>query len=171
MIITEQKGLDEILGSLNGHDRVFLVGCGICAATWGTGCEKETAEMSALLTDSIWKLWMITGDKRCPASLAMYAKFLERHAVTPDGRGVYYMANSPGRGKSINPEFPPHNMEACYILAMGYYLSGGADAGPLAKIATLWPPIMKDGANRPGRKFTWRFRETSMLIWFLQNAK
>jgi hypothetical protein len=29
---------------------------------------------------------------------------------------------------------------------------------------------MKDGANRPGRKFNWRFRQTPMLIWFLQNA-
>ena len=127
--------------------------------------------MSALLADSIWKLWMLTGDKRCPASLAMYAKFTAEHAVTPDGRGVYYMANSPGRGKSINPECPPHNMEACYMLAMGYYLSGGRDKDLLKKIESLWPPIMKDGANRPGRKFNWRFRETSMLIWFLQNAK
>ena len=127
--------------------------------------------MSALLADSIWKLWMLTGDKRCPASLAMYAKFTAEHAVTPDGRGVYYMANSPGRGKSINPECPPHNMEACYMLAMGYYLSGGRDKDLLKKIESLWPPIMKDGANRPGRKFNWRFRETSMLIWFLQNVE
>ena len=142
------------------------------AASHGDGNGWTTSPwMSALLTDSIWKLWMITGDERCAASLAMYAKFLEKHAVTPDGRGVYYMANSPGRGKSVNPECPPHNMEACYLLAMGYYLSGGTDAGLVKKIQTLWPPIMKDGANRPGRKFNWRFRQTPMLIWFLQNAR
>ena len=126
--------------------------------------------MSALLTDSIWKLWMITGEPRCPASLAMYAKFIEKYAVTQDGKGVYYMANSPGRGTSDEAESPPHNMEACYILAMGYYLSGGADRGLLEKINTLWPPLMGDGANQPGRKFNWRFRETSMLVWFLQNT-
>ncbi len=126
--------------------------------------------MSALLMDSIWKLWMITGDARCPASLAMYAKFANTHAVTPDRKGVYYMANSPGRGKSENAESPPHNMEACYVLALGYWLSGGTDKAFLDTIQTLWPPLMKDGANSPGRKFNWRFRETSMLVWFLQNA-
>lgn len=126
--------------------------------------------MSALLMDSIWKLWMMTGESRCPASLAMYSKFANTYAVTPDRKGVYYMVNSPGRGKSEDPESPPHNMEACYVLAMGYWLSGGTEKAYLDTIQTLWPPLMKDGANRPGRKFNWRFRETSMLVWFLQNA-
>ena len=36
------------------------------------------------------------------------------------------------------------------------------------KIRTHWPPILGDQANRPGRKFNWRFRETSMLVWLLQ---
>jgi imidazolonepropionase-like amidohydrolase len=126
--------------------------------------------MSALLMDSIWKLWMITGESRCPASLAMYAKFVNTYAVTPDRKGVYYMANSPGRGKSEDPESPPHNMEACYVLALGYWLSGGTEKAYLETINTLWPPLLKDQANRPGRKFNWRFRETSMLVWFLQTA-
>jgi hypothetical protein len=30
--------------------------------------------------------------------------------------------------------------------------------------------MMADDANRPGRRFTWRFRETSMLVWFLTEA-
>jgi hypothetical protein len=123
--------------------------------------------MSALLMDSIWKLWMLTGDERCPASLAMYAKFIDRHAVTVDRKRLYYMANSPGRGESLNPEYPPHHLEACYILAMGYYLSGGSDASLLDTLQGLWPPLMDDNANTPPRKFSWRFRETSMLVWFL----
>jgi len=126
--------------------------------------------MSALLMDSVWKLWMITGEIRCTASLAMYAKFANTYAVTPDRKGVYYMANSPGRGKSEDAESPPHNMEACYVLALGYWLSGGTEKAYLDTINTLWPPLLKDGANSPGRKFNWRFRETSMLVWFLQNA-
>jgi imidazolonepropionase-like amidohydrolase len=126
--------------------------------------------MSALLMDSIWKLWMITGESRCLASMAMYAKFDLTYAVTPDRKGVFYMANSPGRGKSEEPESPPHNMEACYILSLGYWLSGGTDKAFLDTINTLWPPLLKDGANSPGRKFNWRFRETSMLVWFLKNA-
>jgi imidazolonepropionase-like amidohydrolase len=54
---------------------------------------------------------------------------------------------------------------------MGYYLSGGQDDGLLRTIGTLWPPLMRDQANSPGRKFSWRFRETSMLVWFLANAR
>jgi imidazolonepropionase-like amidohydrolase len=126
--------------------------------------------MSALLMDSIWKLWMITGEPRCPASLSLYAKFALTHALTPDRKGVFYMANSPGRGRSEDPESPPHNMEACYVLSLGYWLSGGTDRALLDAVQSLWPPLMRDGANSPGRKFNWRFRETSMLVWFLQNA-
>jgi hypothetical protein len=127
--------------------------------------------MSAFLTDAIWKYWMLTGDPRAPASLAMYAKFTEKHAVTPDGKSTYYMANSPGRGKSEDGGGPEHNVEGVYLLALGHYLSGGADEAYLKKIETLWPPVMQDGANNPGRKFTWRFRETSTLIWLLSHAK
>ncbi len=125
--------------------------------------------MSAFLTDAIWKYWMLTGDARAPASLAMYARFTLRHALTPDGQMMYYMANSPGRGRSEDT-YREHNVEGVYLLALGYYLSGGKDGDYLRAIEKLWPPVMTDGANNPGRKFTWRFRETSMLIWFLQNV-
>ena len=123
--------------------------------------------MSCFLADAIWKYWLLTGDPRAPASLALYAKFTERHALRPDGRSLYYMANSPGRGTSIGGGGPEHNVEGVYLLAMGYYLSGRSDEALPRKIAALWPPVMTDGANRPGRKFNWRFRETSMLVWFL----
>jgi hypothetical protein len=126
--------------------------------------------MSAFLMDSIWKYWMLSDDIRAAASLALYSKFTSRQSITPDGKRVYYMANSSGRGSSINPGVE-HNFEGMYMLAMGYYLSGGTDDSFLGQIETLWPPVMNDGANNPGRKFNWRFRETSMLIWFLQNAK
>ena len=49
MIITEQKSLDEILAILEGHEAVFLVGCPICATTWGTGGEQEVQRMEAKL--------------------------------------------------------------------------------------------------------------------------
>ena len=127
--------------------------------------------MSAFLTDGIWKYWMLTGDPRAPASLAMYAKFTGKHSLTPNGKSTFYMANSPGRGRSVGGGGPEHNAEGAYLLALGYYLSGGTDEGLLKGIDTLWPPMMQDGANRPGRKFNWRFRETSTLIWCLANAK
>lgn len=123
--------------------------------------------MSALLMDSIWHYWMVTGDGRALESLAMYAKFISAHGITPDGTGVYYMAASPGVGKQVNPENPPHHVEACYMLAMGYYLSGGQDEELLEKYEKLWPLVMGDNANRPPRKFSWRFRNTSMMVWLL----
>jgi hypothetical protein len=123
--------------------------------------------MSAFLADAIWKYWMLTGDSRCPVSLAMYAKFTQRHSVAPDGRSVAYLTASGGRGKTIRRGGASHNMEAAYLLGMGYYLSGGADRSLLRTIEALYPPLMDDDANSPPRKFTWRFRETSMLVWFL----
>ena len=74
------------------------------AASHGDGNGWTTSPwMSALLMDSIWKLWMFTGDNRCVASLAMYAKFIDKYAITSDGKRLYYMANSPERGKSSKP--------------------------------------------------------------------
>jgi hypothetical protein len=69
MIITEQKDFDEILRSLQGHDRIFVVGCGVCATTWGTGGEKEANEMAARLTDAGKPLagWIVTEDATCDA--------------------------------------------------------------------------------------------------------
>jgi hypothetical protein len=142
------------------------------AESHGDGVGWTTSPwMSALLMDSIWTYWMVTGDVRAPASLAMYAKFISMYAITPDGEGVYYMAASPGVGEQVNPENPPHHVEACYMLAMGYYLSGRMDTDLLGKYEKLWPLVMGDDANRPPRKFSWRFRNSSMLVWFLEGKR
>ncbi|MFQ6099617.1 MAG: methylenetetrahydrofolate reductase C-terminal domain-containing protein [Anaerolineae bacterium] len=67
MIITEQKEFDEILRSLEGHKRVFLIGCGICATTWGTGGEKETREMAERLAEAGKNCtgWIVTEEATC----------------------------------------------------------------------------------------------------------
>ena len=69
MIITEQKEFDDILRSLKGHERVFLIGCGICATTWGTGGEKETRQMAAQLTEvgKDCTGWLVTEEATCDA--------------------------------------------------------------------------------------------------------
>jgi len=51
MIVTEQKPLQEILDSLKEYKKVFLVGCGECAATCKTGGEAELAAMKKLLEE------------------------------------------------------------------------------------------------------------------------
>ena len=51
MIITEQKPLAQIMKSLEGYNKVFLVGCGECAATCKTGGEPELLKMKQLLEE------------------------------------------------------------------------------------------------------------------------
>ncbi|MCX5704008.1 MAG: methylenetetrahydrofolate reductase C-terminal domain-containing protein, partial [Candidatus Omnitrophica bacterium] len=51
MIITEQKPIAEIIDSLKGYTKIFLVGCGECAATCKTGGEPELAKMKQLLEE------------------------------------------------------------------------------------------------------------------------
>jgi len=45
MIITQQKPLPEILEGLKDYRKIFLVGCGECAATCKTGGEPEVLQM------------------------------------------------------------------------------------------------------------------------------
>jgi len=49
MLISKQKPLEEILSYLEGEKSVFLVGCKGCAEGWGSGGEKQVAEMRRTL--------------------------------------------------------------------------------------------------------------------------
>lgn len=51
MIITEQKPFQEIIESLKGYQKIFLVGCGECSTTCKTGGEPELLRMKALLEE------------------------------------------------------------------------------------------------------------------------
>ena len=51
MLISEQKPLDEILKYLDGEKSIFLVGCKGCAEGWGSGGEKQIAEMKSTLQE------------------------------------------------------------------------------------------------------------------------
>ena len=51
MIVTEQKAIEEIIDSLTGYSKIFLIGCGECAATCKTGGEPELAKMKQLLEE------------------------------------------------------------------------------------------------------------------------
>jgi len=136
------------------------------------GAEWVTSPwMSAFLTDAIWKYWMLTGDSRAPASLAMYAAYTLRNSIDPDGVEMLYLSVSPGHGEARGQSDDAHNMEGCYLLALGNYLTGGRDPAYRAAMDKLWPPMMKQDPNSTTRMFTWRFRETTMLVWFLQETK
>jgi len=52
MIITEQKPVQEIIESLKGYNKIFLVGCGECATVCKTGGEAEVAGMKEILEEN-----------------------------------------------------------------------------------------------------------------------
>jgi hypothetical protein len=50
--VTEKKQLEEILASLEGAQKIFIIGCGDCATQCETGGETEVAEMKKLLEEA-----------------------------------------------------------------------------------------------------------------------
>lgn len=54
MIITKQKSLGSISKQLDGKSKIFIVGCGECATTCGTGSEQAVVKI---------KQWLESGGK------------------------------------------------------------------------------------------------------------
>jgi Methylene-tetrahydrofolate reductase C terminal len=52
LIIAKSKPIEEILKSLEGEKKVFILGCGECATVTQTGGEKEVAAMKAKLEEA-----------------------------------------------------------------------------------------------------------------------
>ena len=71
MIITEQKTLADVLDMLNGHRSVFVIGCGVCAATWHTGGEPEVRALAGQLAAAgkLCSGWTVTPEACCDARL------------------------------------------------------------------------------------------------------
>ncbi|MFW6105218.1 MAG: methylenetetrahydrofolate reductase C-terminal domain-containing protein [Chloroflexota bacterium] len=51
MLISEQKPIEEILSYLDVDKDIFLIGCKACAEGWGSGGEKQVAEMGKSLQE------------------------------------------------------------------------------------------------------------------------
>jgi len=101
MLISEQKPLEEILSYLEGDKNVFTIGCKGCAEGWGSGGEKQVAEMKNTLQE---KGKTVTGslvvDMLCDAALTKlklraYKKEVaaaDSILVLTDGAGVQTVA-------------------------------------------------------------------------------
>jgi hypothetical protein len=101
MLISEQKPLEEILSYLEGDKSIFVIGCKGCAEGWGSGGEKQVAEMKSTLQE---KGKTVTGsvvvDMLCDAvltklKLRAYKKEIaaaDSILVLTDGAGVQTVA-------------------------------------------------------------------------------
>ena len=101
MLIPEQKPLEEILSYLEGDKNIFIIGCKGCAEGWGSGGEKQVAEMRSTLQE---KGKVVTGsvviDMLCDAALTKlklrsYKKEIaaaDSILVLTDGAGVQTVA-------------------------------------------------------------------------------
>jgi len=101
MLISEQKPIEEILNYLDGDMSIFLIGCKGCAEGWGSGGEKQVAEMANTLQE---KGKTVTGsvvvDMLCDAALSKlklraYKKEVaaaDSILVLTDGAGVQTVA-------------------------------------------------------------------------------
>ena len=92
MIITEQKTIDEIIDSLKGITRVFLVGCGDCATVCKTGGQEELAKIKRDL-EAAGKTVLGTAlpDSTCVAS-QIKAEFAKNMKVLKEAEAVLVMA-------------------------------------------------------------------------------
>lgn len=52
VIITKRKTSEAVLAMLEGHEKVFVLGCNSCAQTIETGGPEQVAEMSEFLTEN-----------------------------------------------------------------------------------------------------------------------
>ncbi|MBS3814303.1 methylenetetrahydrofolate reductase C-terminal domain-containing protein [Candidatus Bipolaricaulota bacterium] len=60
MIYSEQKPWEEITSYLEEDEKVFVLGCGGCAAASGSGGEEQVAELSSKLEE---EGWAVTGSR------------------------------------------------------------------------------------------------------------
>ncbi len=71
MIITEQKPFAEILAMLERHHSIFVLGCGVCAATWHTGGAPEVQALASQLREAGKQCagWSVTEEACCDSRL------------------------------------------------------------------------------------------------------
>jgi len=101
MLISEQKPMEEILSYLDGDKNIFLIGCKGCAEGWGSGGERQVAEMkNALQERSKAVSGSVVVDMLCDSTLTKlklraYKKEIaaaDSILVLTDGAGVQTVA-------------------------------------------------------------------------------
>jgi hypothetical protein len=109
MLISEQKPLEEILSYLEGDKNIFLIGCKGCAEGWGSGGEKQVAEMKSTLQEKgKTVIGSVVVDMLCDSALTKlklraYKKEIaaaDSILVLTDGAGVQTVLMQSGKKRS-----------------------------------------------------------------------
>lgn len=96
MIITTSKPFEEVLQELEGEEKVFIVGCGLCATTCETGGEEQVAEMKKKLeAEGKTVTGAIVYDEVCH-ELNTKRKFRENKEATDAAEGFLVMCCGAG---------------------------------------------------------------------------
>ena len=100
MHATIQKPIDEILGFFQPEERVFVVGCGNCAAKCHSGGEPETKEMAQRLKDRGIAVsgWACTDSGVSLCKLAIVKKLLNETHQTETAQTDSYLILACGQG-------------------------------------------------------------------------
>ncbi len=112
MITTKQKSLQDILKMLEGKERVFLVGCGDCAATCKTGGEEDVRRVADLLEKNGKKITgMVVPEVACVTAQTKIAFAKNKEALRASdavmvfacGSGVQCLKENDRLGLDIYP--------------------------------------------------------------------
>jgi len=97
---TIQKPLDEIINFLEPQERVFVVGCGNCAAKCHSGGEQETKEMAERLSSRGVNVagWACTDDGVSLCKLTVAKKMLNEDHRTETEKADSFLILACGQG-------------------------------------------------------------------------
>ncbi len=100
MHATIQKPLDEIINFLEPQERVFVVGCGNCAAKCHSGGEQETKEMAERLSSRGVNVagWACTDDGVSLCKLTVAKKMLNEDHRTETEKADSFLILACGQG-------------------------------------------------------------------------
>ncbi|WNY25295.1 methylenetetrahydrofolate reductase C-terminal domain-containing protein [Methanolapillus millepedarum] len=98
MIITKAKPIEEILPFLEGKERIFIVGCNVCAAKMKTGGEPEVLALLDSLTSAGYNVvgWALP---TAACSVRSYDSLAEKNEKINDADCVLVMGC--GSGTSV----------------------------------------------------------------------
>jgi len=110
MIAQEQKPMEEILGYLDGKQKVVVMGCGGCATFYGTGDKKAVNDMAEKLTKegkSVTKIILPLGISAC--EIDMSAAYLVKNRTALENSDALLIMSC-GDGVQVVTEYTDETM-------------------------------------------------------------